>query len=131
MILSKVLLVWGLIACIEVIHGIVRAKWLAPRVGDFRSRQIGVLTGSILIFITTYLLFPWMEIATPESALRVGILWFICMFIFEMSLGHYVFKFSWKWLLSDFNILKGRLLILGMIFLMLAPWIVGRVHQSW
>lgn len=49
------------------------------------------------------------------------------VFFFEFILGHFVFKFSWKWLLNDFNVLRGRLLLFGMIFLFFAPFIVGRI----
>ena len=40
--------VWVVLIGTEFVHGIARAVWLAPAVGDFRSRQIGVFTGSII-----------------------------------------------------------------------------------
>jgi hypothetical protein len=47
--LLRALVVWLLIVAAEVVHGIARALWLEPRVGDFRARQIGVFTGSAMI----------------------------------------------------------------------------------
>lgn len=41
-------LIWILIAVLEIIHGIFRAKIIAPKTGDLRSRQIGVFTGSFI-----------------------------------------------------------------------------------
>lgn len=127
MLYLKAAAIWILIAFIETIHGILRARLLTPRVGDLRSRQIAVLTGSVLILVTTYLTFDWLNPPSTQDAIVVGLIWFIAMFIFEMALGHYVFRFPWKWLLNDFNPLKGKLLLFGMIILLLAPYIVGNL----
>jgi hypothetical protein len=42
--LLKAILVWMLIAAAEVLQGIVRIRFLNPRVGDLRARQIGMFT---------------------------------------------------------------------------------------
>jgi hypothetical protein len=131
MLYLKGLAVWCLIASIEMIHGILRAKLLAPRVGDFRSRQITVFTGSILILLVTFLTFHWIGYSQPSETLIVGGIWLICMVAFEFSIGHYVFHFKWKWLINDFNLFKGRLLALGMLVLAFAPWICGRWKGLW
>jgi hypothetical protein len=39
----------------EFAHGIARAIWLVPVVGDFHSRQIGVFNGSIINLAVTAL----------------------------------------------------------------------------
>ena len=124
-------LVWCLIALVEVGHGVLRARFLTPRVGDFRSRQLAVLTGSLLIGLITFFAFTWIGFKNPNQAFQIGLMWFFLMFCFEMILGHYVFRFSWKWLFSDFNIFKGRLLIIGMVFLALAPWLCGKILHAW
>ncbi len=127
--LFKAFAVWLLIAFVEMIHGILRAKFLAPKVGDLRSRQLAVFSGSLLIFLIAYALVPWIDPRSPNEAIQVGTLWFLCMMIFEFSVGRFVFGFSWKWLWKDFNPFQGRLLLLGMIFLFLAPYLVGKIQQ--
>ena len=131
MIYFKSVIVCFFIMFIEMIHGILRARFLAPHVGDFKSRQIGVFTGSILILLIAYFTLSWINPINSTDAFFIGLIWFIGIFIFEMIVGHYVFKFSWKWIINDFNFFKGRLMILGMIVLALAPMIVGRLHGRW
>lgn len=41
--------VWWMLIIAEVVHGMLRAFLLVPLVGEFRSNQIGVLTGSAII----------------------------------------------------------------------------------
>jgi len=47
----KTLLVWFLIAVAETLHGILRVKYLNPRLGDQRARQFAVITGTIIILL--------------------------------------------------------------------------------
>lgn len=123
--------IWVLIALLEVVHGIVRAKVIAPKTGDLRSRQIGVFTGSLIFFVITMMSFEWMGIKTASEALTIGGIWLFCMLIFEFSVGYFVFHFSLKFLLNDFNVMKGRLLAFGMLFLALSPYIVGKIRADW
>jgi hypothetical protein len=39
--------VWLLLMAAEVVHGAVRALFLAPAVGDFRARQLAVFSGAL------------------------------------------------------------------------------------
>jgi hypothetical protein len=57
------------------VHGTLRAIFLVPVVGDFRSRQIGVFTGSVLTMIVAYASVLWLDAATRKSLLLAGLLW--------------------------------------------------------
>lgn len=127
----RAILIWVLIAFLEVLHGILRAKVIAPKFGDLRSRQIGVFTGSLIFYAVTLVSFDWMGIRSVDQALAVGGLWLFCMVAFEFSIGRFVFHFPWKFLFNDFNFLKGRLLAFGMLFLAMCPYIVGKIRNDW
>ena len=47
----RCLAIWLLIISAEILHGILRAILLVPLVGEFRSNQIGVFTGSAIILV--------------------------------------------------------------------------------
>jgi hypothetical protein len=51
----KALLAWLLIAVAEVLHGILRVRFLNRKVGDHRARQIGVFTGSAIFLVIAWL----------------------------------------------------------------------------
>ncbi len=123
--------VWICIALVEMVHGILRAKLLTPRVGDLRSRQIAVFTGSFLIFMISYFTILWIGPQNAGDAFYIGLLWFVCMMVFELSVGRFAFGFTWRWLFNDFNLFKGRLLALGMAFLVIAPYVACRIRDLW
>lgn len=47
-LIGKSVLIWCVLITAEIIHGIFRAIALVPLVGEFRSNQIGVFTGSAI-----------------------------------------------------------------------------------
>lgn len=119
---------WALIAGVEVIHGILRVRFLNPRVGDHRARQIAVFSGSALILLIAYALVPPLDIQSRMGLLSVGLLWVLLMLAFEIILGRWVFHLSWKRIGSDFDLRQGGLLAFGMLVLFLAPLLVMKLR---
>ena len=127
-LVGKAVVVWVLIAIVEVVHGILRVRFLNRRVGDRRARQIAVFTGSGLILIIAWALVPWINPSTVEQCYWIGLLWFVLMLAFEIGFGRFVFRAPWKRLLSDFNFRQGGLLSIGMAILFFAPLIAAKIH---
>lgn len=75
--LARTLLVWLLMMAIETIHGVLRNRFLAPLVGDFRARQIGVFIGSALILGIAVLLIGWIRPNSVRSLLAIGAMWLV------------------------------------------------------
>ncbi|HEX4934249.1 MAG TPA: hypothetical protein VFV33_13760 [Gemmatimonadaceae bacterium] len=119
-LLARGIAVWIVIAVVEMLHGIVRTAVLRPRVGDLASRQIGVLTGSLLILGVAWLSVPWIRIGSSGEALQVGGAWFVLMLAFEVILGR-AFGMSWSRIAEDYDPRRGGFMVLGMLVITLAP----------
>lgn len=126
--LLKSLLVWLLIAVAETLHGILRVKFLNPRVGDRRARQVGVLTGTIIILLIGWLAVPWINPKTWQESFSVGLIWLGAMLTFDVSFGRLYLRLPWKRIWSDFDMSQGGLLGFGMVALAVTPWVVGRLR---
>ncbi|MEI8375310.1 MAG: hypothetical protein WCJ35_21020 [Planctomycetota bacterium] len=127
MILPHSLTVWLIIAA-EILHGIVRSILLVPHVGLFRSNQIGVFTGSLIILAIALVSIRWIGATRSSQLFGIGFLWLILTLAFEFLCGHFVAGASWERLASDYNVLEGGLLPFGMIILALSPLIAGKVR---
>ena len=125
MSLSRALVVWLLLIAVEFIHGIFRTIFLVPIVGDFRARQIGVFIGSALILLVAYLFVGWLRAPNTKSLVLVGLLWLVLTVVFEFGFGHFVFRRSWESLGEDYDVPSGGLLPIGLVVLMLSPWIAA------
>lgn len=127
-VLARAGAVWALLMLAEVAHGTARVLLLVPVVGDFRSRQIGVFTGSILFFALTLLLVHWMGARSRQELFAIGLFWVAATLAFELLLGHFAFGLSWGRLLEDYAIWRGGLMPVGLVVLGVAPWLASRLR---
>ena len=128
MVLLRSLVVWTVIILAESIHGTARALFLQPYVGDLQARQIGVITGSIIIFVIVFALIRWVGARTVSQLLRIGCLWVVLTLAFEIGLGRLVMGYSWERIISDYNIVQGGLLSIGMVLLLFAPVVSAKMR---
>jgi hypothetical protein len=128
-IVLRAIQVWVLISAIEVIHGVARVTLLAPLIGDFPARQVGVLSGSLLIVGIAFLFHRWMGMKGARECLLVGGIWVLLTIVFEILLGKLVLQVSWSRLLDDYDILHGGLMPLGLVVMFTAPLIVWRFDR--
>jgi hypothetical protein len=124
----RAILIWLCIAAAETLHGVLRVRFANRRLGDRRARQLGIISGSAIILVITWLALPWIGIHTPRQAVATGALWTLLMLAFDVAFGRFVFRASWQRILADFDLRKGGFLGLGMAVLLLAPLAVGHLR---
>lgn len=127
--LIRVIAVWFIIIFAEMIHGVLRGLFLVPVFGDFPSRQIGVFTGSLIILAIAYMTVRWIGARGVRELLISGLIWMVLTLLFEIGFGRFVMHSGWDRILSDFNITKGGLLPLGMIFMAFSPLIAAKLRR--
>ena len=127
--IRRALAVWVILIAAEILHGIARVVFLVPHVGQFRSNQIGVFTGSLIILVIALLFVRWIGASRSSQLLGIGVLWLGLTLAFEIGFGRFVVGASWERLAADYNVLGGGLLPFGMIFLAFSPWIAGKFRR--
>ncbi len=125
----RAVVVWVMFILAEILNGVLRTLFLEPAVGDFRARQIAVLPGSAVILIISFLSIRWIGAGSVKELLAVGFLWLGLTLTFEISLGYFVFHYSWGRVLSDYNILEGGLLPVGLLVMTLAPLVSAKARR--
>jgi hypothetical protein len=118
--------VWCGLITVEALHGIARTALLAPALGDFRARQVAVFTGSILILIVASLFIRWIRPADAGGAWAIGAVWLMLTVGFEILFGRYVIHASWFRIASDYNLIRGGLLPIGLLVLTAAPFVAAK-----
>lgn len=120
---------WLVVMAAESIHGALRMVLLAPLVGDFRARQIAVFTGALIIVAIVASFIRWLRLITLGSMLAVGLMWVVLTVGFEFLLGRAVFGYSWQRVLSDYDLLRGGLLPIGLAVFALSPLIAAWLRR--
>ena len=121
-------LVWLLIAVAESLHGTLRRLFLVPLIGERPSSQVGVVIGSVIIFVIAWFCIRWIATESYSQQMKAGILWVFLTLIFEFSLG-FSLGYSLERILSDYNLREGGLMGLGLLFMMFAPFLAARVRR--
>jgi hypothetical protein len=116
----RAIVVWMLIMLAETGHGAIREVFIAPMIGDLPARQLGVFVGCGIIFAIAWLTARWMGARTRQAQWRVGVLWLVLTLGFEILLGR-MLGMSWARILSDYNLARGGLMLIGLAFLFSAP----------
>ncbi len=112
----------------ETVQGTIRNFAVAPVLGDFRARQVAVFTGSVVILLIAWLTIRWIGARSKGALVAIGLMWLTLTLSLELSLGRVLGR-SWAELSTDFNLLEGGLLSLGLMVLTAAPYIAARLRR--
>lgn len=123
----KAIATWLLIVAAESVHGTLRQLFIAPALGDLPARQLGVLTGAVIIFAIAWLCIRWIGARTFAQQLRVGLVWVALIVVFEFSLG-IALGYTRARMLSDYDIAQGGLMGFGLLFMLFAPALAARAR---
>jgi hypothetical protein len=129
-IVIRSLAIWLVLICAEILHGILRAIVLVPIVGEFRSNQIGVFTGSAIILAIAYFTIRWIGAQLPKELLLVGLIWLVLTVAFEVLFGRFVVGLTWERIASDYDVMNGGLMPLGLLMLFFSPMIAAKLRPQ-
>ena len=118
--------VWVLILLLAVVNGGIRETFISPRTGDAAGHAISTVTLCAAIFGLCWVTIGWIRLSTTRDAWTIGALWLTLTLAFEFLAGHYVFRTSWRQLLADYNVFRGRIWVLVLITTAAAPWLAAQ-----
>ena len=122
----RAIAVWFGILVLANINGAARQAWLIPRLGEPGGRVVSTLALSGVVLLLTWLTIPWIEPTSTRGAVKIGVIWLGLTLAFEFLVGHYVFGQSWRKLLEDYDITRGRIWVLVLLLVLFAPLLTAR-----
>jgi hypothetical protein len=128
--LIRSLVIWLVLIGAETVHGILRAILLVPLVGEFRSNQIGVFTGSAIILVIAYFTIRWIAAKGAFELLMVGFIWLILTVAFEILFGRFVLGLSWERIGSGYKVWDGGVMPLGLAILFFSPIVAAKLRAN-
>jgi hypothetical protein len=119
--LYRHLIAWIGLVPIGILNGVIRQTTYGGVLPELAAHQISTATGILLFGLCIWWLNRKWPLASTAQAWLVGGTWLMLTIAFEFVFGHYVMGNSWNHLLSDYNLLKGRLWVFVLIWITLAP----------
>lgn len=127
--LLRYTLAWIPMPFIGVINGIIRQYGYKNLVGEQTAHQISSFTAIILFGLYVWVLTLKWKIRSAGQAFLIGLIWLGLTVSFEFLFGHYIMKNPWTALLHDYNILEGRLWVIVLVFVTLAPSVFYKLRS--
>jgi hypothetical protein len=125
----KYLLAWLPMIPIAIGNGVLRQRWYGKHVEDLAAHQISTAVAIVLFGIYIWLVVRALRPASGRQAILIGLVWLALTVAFEFLFGHYVVGHSWRALLNDYDLLAGRLWVLVLAWLALAPYVFYRIQR--
>lgn len=128
--MTRYVLAWVPMLVIAVANGALRQATFARVMPELRAHQLSTLIGSVLMGI-----FIWFVVRTwpPNSsreALLIGLVWLVLTVAFEFFMGLVLARRPLSDVLHDYNLRAGRVWVLFLVWLTLAPWVFFRLQQG-
>ena len=124
---TKYLLVWFLLAVVAITNGVIRQTTYGKSVSDLAAHQISTITAILASGTVVWVVHRSWPIESASQAWIIGLLWLVMTIAFEFGFGHFVAGHSWDRLLADYNILKGRVWFLFLVWLGIMPFVLFKL----
>jgi hypothetical protein len=127
-IYKRALLTWLLFIPIAMLNGAVRQFMIEPRTGALAAHQLSVLTASVAFVVLGYFMLRKEVCGTNSKTLFViGSAWVVMTVVFEYALGYFISGLTWREMLHNYNVFKGRFWTLLLITIAATPWLVKKL----
>ena len=125
----KYAVAWLLMPIIGIINGTIRQYAYSNALGELRAHQVSTVTGIFLFGLYIWALTLLWKIRSSAEAITIGLIWLTLTIAFEFLFGHYVMKHPWSRLLHDYNLFEGRLWVLVLLWVTLAPYVFHKLSN--
>jgi hypothetical protein len=115
-----------------IINGSLRELLYKDSVGELPAHYISTATLMVLLALYIWMLEQRWPLTSEREAMRIGLTWLLLTASFDFGFGHYVAGQSWAELGKDYDVTAGRVWILILLWLAVAPEAMRRlVAKGW
>jgi hypothetical protein len=128
--LTKYVLVWIPMLVIAVANGALRQLIFAKVMSELRAHQLSTLIGSLFMGIFIWLIVHIWPPSSGHQALLVGLIWLGLTVAFEFFMGLVLQHRPLAQVLDQYNLFAGRVWVLFLTWITLAPWLFFRLQNA-
>ena len=125
----KYIFAWIGLMAIGIANGIVRESLYSKYFTELRAHQFSSFTGIVLMGVYVWMLSKKWPLFEMKEAIIIGFIWFAMTVSFEFLFGYYVAKHTLSELLFDYNVFKGRLWPIVLLWVVISPLIFFKLSK--
>jgi hypothetical protein len=125
----KYILAWIPMLFIAIFNGAIREMWLVEYFGEAAAHQLSCATGIVLLGVFIWAIIRNWRPTSAATAITIGLIWLIMTIAFEFLFGFYVRGIPWSSLFHEYNLFAGRLWVLVLLWVTVAPYLFYRLEN--
>ena len=125
---GKYLFVWLLLAIIATANGIIRQSTYGKILPELAAHQISTVTAILAFSAVVWGFNRLWPIQSASQSWIIGLSWLVLTVAFEFGFGHFVAGHSWEKLFADYNILRGRVWSIFLVWVVVVPFVVYKLE---
>ena len=126
----RYVLAWIGMLVLAIANGALRQATFGTVLPELRAHQLSTLLGSVLIGAFMWVVLRRWPPASRREALAIGLLWLALTVTFECFMGLVLLQRPLAQVLADYNIFGGRVWLLFLLWLAVAPWLFFRARAT-
>lgn len=120
---------WIALPIIGIANGVIRQVGYGRFLSELLAHQVSSITGIILFGSYAWGLSLRWKMESSGQAFAIGFIWLGLTIAFEFLFGHYVLKHPWSRLLHDYYLFQGRLWVLVLVWITIAPYVFYKLRS--
>lgn len=122
-------LLWVPMVPLAIVNAAIRESVYRRFAGELAAHQHSTASGILLFGIYIWLVTGRWRIESAGRAVAIGALWLTMTVAFEFLFGRFVMGHPWSRLLHDYNLIAGRLWVLVLVWVAVAPYVMFRLRM--
>ena len=128
--MTRYLLAWVAMLVIAVANGALREASFAKAMPELRAHQLSTLIGSVLMGVFIWFVIRTWPPSSGREALLIGLVWLVLTVAFEFFMGLVLAHRPLSQVLEQYDLSAGRVWVLFLLWLTLAPWVFFRFQRA-
>ena len=121
---------WLSLLVIAFINGTFRQIVFQNSLGDLRAHQLSTAIGISLFGIYIYWIIRRWQPESLKETMQIGFLWMVLTIVFETGMARLFQNRDWSSVFRDYNILEGRVWILVLLWVAIAPSLFYKIQKK-
>jgi hypothetical protein len=126
----RYILAWVPMLLIAIANGALRQLTFAKVMTEPHAHQLSTVLGAACIGVFIWFVVRAWPPASGRQALFVGLMWVLLTVVFESFMGLVLQHRPLMQILHEYNLLAGRVWILFLVWLAVAPWVFFRLRHA-
>jgi hypothetical protein len=128
--LLRYILIWLALLALAVGNGALRQATFGRVLPELRAHQVSTLIGSVVMGGFIWFVIAVWPPASGRQAIGIGVVWLGLTVAFEFFMGLVLLRRPPAQVLGDYNLRRGRVWALFLVWLTLAPWLFHSLHGT-